>query len=621
MTGVDGNLKSNNLNIILIDSNSLEILDKCKSYNYSKIISFDYDSHKFLLEKGIQHTTSDEYLSEDMNNQIQSSAYSLTKWYYEKEVKAQLEYDGINFGRLFHDEIMYDLLKLLKKFYEIRKIVNVFLNSKFHAAGILYDIVSIFTAQTMKTEIKNKTHIFGTERIRINFGIGNKYFVIYVSRSSYLKLKKLVDSITPSFFRITPNNKKNMMLVDFHTTRYKDFFLRSKEFPVNLLLYNRRRPPIWNLESLSILKRVKCSIIPYASSDYNLKNTESEIMTVSQKIDKIWLNDNFFHGFFSIDKISIWHIIKPILKTLFERRINEAISEILKSREIFEKYRLDSVLVLSEIGFIEQIVVKEAKKADVPVFLMQEGFHWDTKEANEMNKSQGVYPINADVFLAWSKLDERDAIENGGISPHKIKTIGTCRYDSLVGEKGTREDYVLLATVGPQPEDIHGLLTQNITDYEKNIIEVCKIVKKLNKKLVVKMHPSPDELNVTNLIKQINPDFTVITSGDLPTLIQNCSVMIVLHLSTAIIEAQILQKPVICMPSIDYKWGTPEIFRSESCLVSTISDLENNLKNILYDLKFRNELIERGKNFIDKNFVNIGKASKEIFQFILKYKS
>lgn len=622
MTGVNGNLNNTaNLTILFIDSNSIHVA-RNKINSNIKVISFDYESHKALSEKNIQHSMSDEYTNEEKLLKIQNLTYKLTEWYSEDEVKKYLEYNGLNLGKLFYDELLYELLKIIKKFFEVREIFQLYPNANYVAPNLLYDTLCLFTKSVTKIHNKEKLHIFGTERIRLNFKVGNKHFVFYISRSSYLKIKNVFEKLVHTFLCHKKNNNPNLLLVEFHTTRYKDLLFTSKKFPINIMFYGRRRPAFWNRESFFIIKKSKCSIITPSSLIYSSlkEHVKRESEQVLMKLKSMWDNEEFFNVFFSINTISFWSILKPILTPLLEKRINETIYEIKIAEQMFGRYDFSTVIVLSEIGFIEQIVINQAKKSKVPVILFQEGYHWDTKEANQMNRSQGMYPINTDILLAWSKIDEKDAITNAGILPHKIKVLGSPRYDTIVNQKNNQqEEYILLATIGPQPEDIHGLVVPNIIEYEQSIFEICTIVNNLGKKLIVKLHPSPDELDVTSLIKKINPKIIVIAGGDILPLIQSCSIMIVLHLSTAIIEAQILQKPIICVPTIDYKWGHPEIFKSNACVLTTVKDLEQNIQRILND-EFKTNLLENEKSFLEKNFVNLGTASYKIFEFIATIK-
>ena len=83
-------------------------------------------------------------------------------------------------------------------------------------------------------------------------------------------------------------------------------------------------------------------------------------------------------------------------------------------------------------------------------------------------------------------------------------------------------------------------------------------------------------------------------------MISSCSVMISVSVSTSILEAQLLHKPVISIPIVDYKLGIPKIFKDDSCIVCNSEDFEDELKNILNSDKIKQEVIEKGNHFVKK---------------------
>ena len=82
----------------------------------------------------------------------------------------------------------------------------------------------------------------------------------------------------------------------------------------------------------------------------------------------------------------------------------------------------------------------------------------------------------------------------------------------------------------------------------------------MKKKLIIKIHPSFHVFDFTEMIKKISADIEVISGGSIMELINSCDVMIATNYTTAILESYLLQKPVICLPIIDYNLGTPTLF-------------------------------------------------------------
>ena len=113
--------------VVLFDSISdLDDLDETVSKNMSKIISFDYDTHKILKDKKINHEISDNYLSKKDLRIIQKTAYSVSEWFNSDIISKYIYYDGINLGSLIQDELINILVNHIKKVFELYKI------SKFH---------------------------------------------------------------------------------------------------------------------------------------------------------------------------------------------------------------------------------------------------------------------------------------------------------------------------------------------------------------------------------------------------------------------------------------------------------------------------------------------------------
>jgi hypothetical protein len=610
--------------IILADSSSdISEIKKLSHAESSLVVSFDHDFHKQLDKDKINHVQSDEFLSEDDVDNIQKTAYRLIRWYDENEIQKFINYESINIGKLFHEELMDYFVKFIKSFFEINLIYKKYPNASFYSSPNFYKILEIFTSNIHKLSSYSTSTKYANDNIRINFNIGKKSFMFFISKSTYQTLKSFYEKfihLVMGSKSLNPN-KKNILLVEFNTVRFEEFFLANKSKSLQLYFYGRRRPAFWNYNSYSIFKKSKAKIVSPHSVDHKTfeSSLNDSISFVKKNIQSLWQNEKFLTSFFSINNISIWNFIKPTFFELLENRIENTIYEIELSKNLLDTYHFDNILLLSEIGLTEQIIAGLAKKNNIPLTLIQPGLYYDTAEANEMNVSQTVYPVLSDRFVVWGQIAKDDSLTNGNLSSDRVETIGSPRYDKKkLSVDTSSQDYILLATSAPQPADIHGLLSKNIENYENSIIQISEIAKKLKKPLIIKLHASPNEPDVNALISKIDHDITVITAGDIFSLIQSCSVMIVLGLSTAIVEAQILHKPVISVAPIDYKWGNPEVFKSNSCLISNMNSLEDDLTKVLHNKNFSHDIVNRADSFIDNYFVNLGLGPEKIFNYLSK---
>ena len=112
-------MNNNSELIILFDSVSdYDDLDEAASKNKSKIISFDYDTHKILKDKKINHEISDNYLSKKDLRIIQKTAYSVSEWFNADVISKYIYYNGVNLGSLIQDELINILVNYIKKVFE-----------------------------------------------------------------------------------------------------------------------------------------------------------------------------------------------------------------------------------------------------------------------------------------------------------------------------------------------------------------------------------------------------------------------------------------------------------------------------------------------------------------------
>ena len=77
------------------------------------------------------------------------------------------------------------------------------------------------------------------------------------------------------------------------------------------------------------------------------------------------------------------------------------------AKKLFEKFTPSAVIVLSEMGFQEQILIQVAKKFQTSVILLQHGINFDDKAAFEANQFLGVIPNRSDKIAVWGQVDKK----------------------------------------------------------------------------------------------------------------------------------------------------------------------------------------------------------------------
>lgn len=252
---------------------------------------------------------------------------------------------------------------------------------------------------------------------------------------------------------------------------------------------------------------------------------------------------------------------------------------------------------------------------------MQEGFHWDTIPANANLTSQGAYLHDADTLAVWGDIDRTISIENGGVPSNKVKIIGAPRYDNLFNSETKKQDYILLASSGdPQPEEVNGIRINKIEKYLTDILQISKIVRELDEEVFIKLHPSPTQLmDLVELGKTIDPKITIVSHGEITSLLPSAKLVISIGMSSAIIEALILKKPVIFIPGIDYNWGDPSIINEKGCLISSINELKSDLEGVLNNTKLYAEQQNSSQKYLSKLISHHGNASDEFYKYLKNY--
>ena len=224
---------------------------------------------------------------------------------------------------------------------------------------------------------------------------------------------------------------------------------------------------------------------------------------------------------------------------------------------------------------------------------------------------------SASKYIAWGKFSKEFQVTIGKISTENVIELGSPYFSELnFLDNQNSEEYVLLATMPPQIEQINGINVKNLEKYLKSILKICEIISTQKKKMIIKLHPTSDILNISKTIQEKFPDIIVIEKGDIDPLIRKCSILIVTGISTVIVQGQILQKPVISIPLIDYNWGKPSAYTENSCLLIELEQLSINLKKIYDDPLFKNKLIDDGNKFLKNCFKNKDNSSKIIWEYI-----
>jgi len=604
--------------IILFDS-SCDINDLARDkIENSLIITFDYNSHKNLEKSHIDHIISDSYLDQYFISSNEKICQDLSEWYTQKSVEKILEYDGLNLGEFFYIELYELLIPFLKKFLEISKIFKENSNASFLTSQNLYDIIYSFSSNVKTLQRVNSIKSeFDYSHVDIPFKLGSKSSHIRIGRSKYLKLL----NTSEKFLNLTTkkqSDKPVILLPNISPQLYKEFFLAIPESKNIFLKFDRISPSFWNYDTYSTVKKSGCIIENLSSlMDNDIKKSISDSQILIDK--KLNLLDNLeeIKQFFSLNKISFWNAFRKTFFELLQNKFSELILEIEILKKLFLKHKFLCVLVKTETHVHDLIIIKFAKKQNIPVILLKHGIQTRSKNFLHHEKFYRSIPVNASRCLVWGNADLNQLTENG-VLRNNIEVLGSPFYDKIFQNKiplyQESDNFILFATDFKANHKLETITVQSMKKYEMIINSVYNSVMKHDKKLVIRPHPLKD-IGEKELAKNLDPGIKVVIGGSILPLIKSSSLVVVTDNSSVILEALALKKPVISI-RVDKDLDDDEFCNSNSCIRTNIQDFESNLSKILQDDHFRNLILQNGRTFLDENLANQGLASVKTIKFL-----
>jgi hypothetical protein len=606
---------NNSIKTILLFDSTLDIKE-IQNHQFYEIITFDYDSHILLLKNKIPHKISDNFIPLKLLNKFENKMYDFTKWYEINDFSQIIIIDGINLGELFYFEFRKQFVEFFKKFLELTQIIASYPNFNFLASDTIYDIFKPLTNNIQKIVSKTeKMSIFNY--VDVPLKIGPKIFTIKLTRKQVAKISTVLNKICQTFLLRKKINKNydTVLLVNFSTLKNENFLLATSNAKLNIIKYDRSLPSIWNKKTLNIIR--KSNTISENESTISNNNTLQKIKELENffnlRLEQLMEHESL-ENFFSLENSTFWPSLKPLFTRICKHQFTKAAREIELTTNLFKKFSFSKIVLFNESNIVEQIIINFAKKQQIPVILAQHGLHFDTNERYTENYFQRVIPKNSDYFLAWGNSFKNYLINNH-IESDKIKVIGSSFFDKLFQTKNLssyNSENILLASDPLAFNRIIDLSIHQKELYRNTIEKICKIVSQNDKKLIIKTHPQKNQ-HEQEIAKKIDPNIKVFYSGDIHELIKLSDLVIATDVTTVILEAMIMQKPVISI-RIKEHYGKLEIFNY--CTQIPLNSLDSWIESFYNDSEIRNKMIIEGNKFLKIYFENQGNASNEILKFL-----
>lgn len=620
--------------LVIVEGNDdVEVLkNSLDSLQEYKIISFDFLAHKSLRELDIDHSIVEDYFSEEDKSNIDNKAIELTtSWYKQKEITKHIEFNEMNLGNILELEFLGYFFLHLKRIFGITKIVEketpVRIISSF-LADFVNAVCKGKQIQTIRQESKIRSGLY-YDTIEIPISLGAKIITLKISRKNFFILKKITEILTNLFFRLEPNmqsikNNKTILFQEFNPVMYSDLLISTTNLQQNVILLNQRRPAVWNFQSFKIVKNSKCKVLQldYFNKEKVKQKINDEKSELMKRLDALWLKDDIFSSIFSIEGHSFWSAIKVSFIEITTKRFLESIEKYLLFESLFDNINVSCLLEWAHVGMEEKIAVFLANKKKIPSIYLQHGMHALNSNYEKYIDLIPYLPSNGTKEAVWGSI-MKEFITSHNIKSDEIIDSGSPRHDIFFKNREhiRNENTVLIATNELFHNNFNGTDTRAFERLEYYIKKICEIVSKTgNKKLIVKLHPSMPYYDIKTLIRQIDSNIQIYQNQNIFDLLLTCDSMISLNYSTVLLDAMILNKPtMLILPEEQNIKEEILIKRKATLCVSNTSEIETSLKDLLYNENVRNELIQRGNEFVDDYLTNQGSASERLASILKNY--
>ena len=605
----------------------------------TKIFSFDLDIHEKLISKKIIHEIADNLLDQEDRMNIFDKLIEFCSWHSNLSSN-KIKYENVNLLKLFDsNEFLQSISSKVINSILIHKIIE---NEK--PSKILSTTFFSSTLNSIKNKQNFEIKIFETafheelmwDKIPIKYNFGKLFFNFNLSKKKYLKIKNFVENTSKLFFNFNFNlnskSKKNIIFLEFNPQLFSELFLELKKYDQNIILVNQRRSAIWSKNSLNVVKNSNCKILQLE----NILNKEEKVEILKfnhliiPEIDQLWQNSDFFNQLFQINGISFWNIIKDNLVKSYSEKIYYYIELIASIKKFFNNVNASCIVSLNEIGETEKAFL-EFNKNKIPSILLEHGFLDKNDSVSKVKRYDIMsnYSNFTDKIAVWSETKKSYLIDNYQIDPNRIIVSGSPRHDNYFSSRknsnNKKEKILLLA---PNPiNDMDALSTTELKlRFNELIKKIILNIKTLdNVKLIVKLHAISLKHNeeIKLLINEIDKNIPVYLSNSVIDVINSSDAVMVISpepgTTTMILESMILGKPTMniylenTIPQFNHVKHHAVLSLLDTC------DLNDNISKILFDDKFKNELISNADIYLSKYLDYNGNSSKRFVEILKSY--
>ena len=607
-----------------IEETRLLSLTKDDSSNF---ISFDYDSHKILFNRNINHKLIDDFLTDLDRKKIFHKCNQYLKK-IEQFNNSDLNFHGQNLINLIdRNELLEFLMDIIPQIHVLEKILQDNTYEKIFLPLPLYEIF-------LKSEFKDKIYLINNsveklatfEKIEIPIQLGMFNSKIIIDRKKYKIIKQLIEKYIGNFFGLIKikNQNKKIVLLEFDPNVYHVLLEQINKSGFEPILINFRKSPIYNFDAIKSLRKSKSTIMIPKNwlTKHELNEFKKNKIIFLTKINNIIKNKIIFLNF-KYEEIDFSYFLQNKLNQLLIQRYDEYLIEILIAESIQSRNDVKSILALNLSGENEKVFSKIEKK--IPILLLQHGFSNYTNSISYFDILED-FDLVKNQILVWGNIVKDYLVNVKKIDSSKILVTGSPKYDFYNSKiKKNTQKKTILVTLRPIINHMDGLRIELFDRYNetfKKIIQISKNDPQIE--IIFKLHPQQNTSNdiIKNMVTT-NEKIKFFQHESIKKLLENCDLHVNIatdnfDASSVILESMLLKKPTL---NIQLQKNTFEFEFIKDDAIKIINYDEDISKAILnlFNEKLSSKLIENSQKHLSRYMKYRDTASSKLINLITKF--
>ncbi len=617
--------------LYILDSDYLtpKVFEQIKAEKNCSVLCLNHII-KNQFENQKLETISDEDILQELDYvRIDKITYDISKnWCVDNKFEKELMFKGINLGLTIQNELFQNVLKYVGRIVLIQKTLERIQPTEVyttHGNKILDSIpLKICENNKIKSKILDGVQIRSQEnkfdKVNFSLNILKNNIDLTVTNNQFNFLKRCYECYTNTRFRFMTlfekeqKFKKSILFLDFNLNWHESLFEKYFAKKIQIYCLNNRRPLLWNSNSLKLAKKFHIKKINLTKND----DEEKEYHRILKKLESD-LKKKESDEIFCIENFDLWQDLKIEIYDICKKRFKNTIKIITQVEKFLHSTKIDLVWTLDDWGF-NKTLVNLCKTKNIPTCLFLAGGLQVIKPEGRLWPLWFAKQRTADKIFLWGENDLQNSIDCGADST-KLVIGGAPKYDKRFFEDKIDEGYIIILTGGfPSTQYSYFNSISFIEKFQRLFERTLYEVKKFNKKIIVKRHPTqgPQEvLDFNEIISRIIPEAIILKNANTMDLISKASLVITVR-STVLQESIILDKPIIFLPYLKEDVGIPY---TKSGAVIEINDKENIEKIIhqcLFDENTKRKLKVGRKEFL-KNIISFpGNAAEKHVEISLK---